>query len=221
MNQFLSTLSLALVACMTVLPAAAQDIKGDAKAGAAKNAMCIGCHSIEGYQASFPEVYKVPKISGQNEQYIVAALSAYKTGERRHPSMRGIAESLSEQDMADLGAYYAASGASAAAPTPAKAPVASDAVEKLLAKGNCAACHGVDLNAPSVPSYPKIAGQYGDYLFVALKSYKVEGNAKVGRNNAVMGTIAKQFTHAELKLLANHVSKMPGTLKVVPQSRFR
>jgi cytochrome c553 len=220
MNHFLSTLSLAFVACVTVLPAAAQEIKGDAKAGATKNAMCIGCHGIEGYQASFPEVYKVPKISGQNEQYIVAALNAYKTGERRHPSMRGISESLSEQDMADLGAYYAASGAGGAA-TPAKAPVASEAVEKLLAKGNCAGCHGVDLNTPTVPAYPKIGGQYSDYLFVALKAYKVEGNAKVGRNNAVMGSIAKQFTHAELKLLANHIGKMPGTLKVVPQGRFR
>jgi len=87
--------------------ASAQDAKpGDAAAGQKKADMCIGCHGIAGYQASFPEVYKVPKIAGQNAKYIVAALNGYKKGERKHPSMRGIAGSLSEQDMADLAAYF-------------------------------------------------------------------------------------------------------------------
>ena len=64
--------------------------------------MCIGCHGIKGYQASFPEIHKVPMIAGQGAKYIVAALTAYKKGERKHPAMRGIAASLSDQDMADL-----------------------------------------------------------------------------------------------------------------------
>ena len=81
----------------------AQEVKGDAAAGAQKNAMCIGCHNIVGYKSSFPEVYKVPMISGQNAKYIIAALTEYKKGERKHPTMRGIADSLSEQDMADEG----------------------------------------------------------------------------------------------------------------------
>ncbi len=87
--------------------AQAQDAKGDAKEGAKKAAMCQGCHNIPGYQASFPEVYRVPMIAGQTAGYIVAALNAYKKGERRHPSMRGLAGSLSDRDMADLAAYYA------------------------------------------------------------------------------------------------------------------
>jgi cytochrome c553 len=76
------------------------------KKEAANVAMCIGCHGIPGYKTAFPEVYHVPKIAGQQPAYIVAALKAYKSGERSHPSMRGIAASLSEQDMADLAAYY-------------------------------------------------------------------------------------------------------------------
>ena len=85
----------------------AQEVKGDAKAGAGKVATCIGCHGIKGYQASFPEVYKVPMISGQGAKYISSALTAYQKGERRHPTMRGIATALSEQDIADtLGANH-------------------------------------------------------------------------------------------------------------------
>jgi cytochrome c553 len=70
--------------------------------------MCIGCHGIAGYKTAFPEVYSVPKIGGQHPAYIVKALQAYKSGDRNHPSMKGIAATLSDKDMADLAAYYGA-----------------------------------------------------------------------------------------------------------------
>lgn len=82
---------------------------GKAPAGKVNVSMCIGCHGIEQYKTAFPEVYHVPKIAGQSQQYIVKALQAYRAGERRHPSMLGIAKSLSDQDMAELAAYYAGS----------------------------------------------------------------------------------------------------------------
>jgi cytochrome c553 len=85
----------------------AQAPAGDAKAGAQKVQMCQGCHGIPGWRTAFPEVYHVPKIAGQHPQYFVAALKAYKSGDRKHPSMRAVAQSLSEKDMADLAAYYA------------------------------------------------------------------------------------------------------------------
>jgi cytochrome c553 len=69
-------------------------------------AMCTGCHGIPGYKTAFPEVYHVPKIAGQQPAYIINALKAYKSGERSHPSMRGIAASLSEEDMKQLAEYY-------------------------------------------------------------------------------------------------------------------
>jgi len=87
---------------------------GNAAAGAQKNAMCQGCHGIPGYKTAFPAVYNVPKLGGQHAAYIVKALQEYKAGERSHPTMRAIAAGLSDQDMADLAAYYAGSGAKTA-----------------------------------------------------------------------------------------------------------
>ena len=202
--------------------ARAEDLKGDAKSGETKNAMCIGCHGIKGYQASFPEVYKVPMISGQSAKYISSALNAYKKGDRKHPSMRGIAEALSERDIADLAAYYSASGVVVGSELPAK-PVRepSAQVQALLGKANCASCHGANFSQPIDPSYPKLAGQHADYLFVALKAYKVDNNPKVGRGNAIMAGMAKQYTNAELKALAAYISSVDGDLKTVAQSRFR
>jgi cytochrome c553 len=94
-----------IAATLLATPAFAE--KGNAQAAQDKKSMCIGCHGIPGYKASFPTVYSVPKIAGQSEGYLIAALQAYKKGDRKHPTMRGIAETLTDQDMADLAAYYA------------------------------------------------------------------------------------------------------------------
>ena len=220
MTKLFTTLFALAVSFVTV-SAHSQDIKGDVKAGETKNAMCIGCHGIKGYQASFPEVYKVPMISGQSAKYIDAALHAYKKGERKHPTMRGIAESLNDQDIADLAAYYAQHGVTEGAAAAHTAKTPSPAVAALLGKANCASCHGADFSKPIDPSYPKLGGQHADYLFVALKAYKVENNPKVGRGNAIMAGMAKQYTNAELKQLANYLASVEGDLKVVPQSKFR
>jgi cytochrome c553 len=88
--------------------ALAQAPAGNAEAGRGKTAMCIGCHGIPQYKTAYPIVYRVPMITGQNPAYMVKALQAYKSGGRSHPSMRAIAASLSDQDMADVAEYYAA-----------------------------------------------------------------------------------------------------------------
>ena len=219
MNKLLSSLFALAVASVTAFSVQAQEVKGDAKAAEQKIAMCIGCHGIKGYQASFPEIYKVPMISGQNAKYISSALHAYQKGDRKHPTMRGIAASLTDQDIADISAYYEQHGK-----TDAPAPVATvpDAqVAELLKKGACISCHGDNFSKTIDPSYPKIAGQHKDFLFVALKSYKTENMATWGRNNGVMGGIAKQFSNNELKALANYVGSQNSELKTVPQSKFR
>jgi cytochrome c553 len=79
---------------------------GDPIAGKQKNSMCIGCHGIEGWRTAYPTVYSVPKLGGQHADYIIKALKAYKAGTRNHETMQAIASSLSDQDMADLAAYY-------------------------------------------------------------------------------------------------------------------
>lgn len=109
LSLLLSGIAIALAA-----PAIAQD----GNAAAAKRtpeaevpvSMCIGCHSIPGYQASFPYVYRVPKIGGQSQQYIEAALKAYQQGARNHPSMMAVAKGLTDQQISAVAAYYAARG---------------------------------------------------------------------------------------------------------------
>jgi len=87
---------------------------GDAAAGSQKTQMCVGCHGIPGWRTAFPEVYKVPKLGGQHEAYLAKALQQYRSGARSHPSMRAIATSLSDKDIADLAAYYAGASAKTA-----------------------------------------------------------------------------------------------------------
>jgi cytochrome c553 len=159
----------------------------------------------------------VPMISGQSAKYIVASLNAYKKGERKHPSMRGIAASLSDADMADVAAFYEQQGK----PATGTAPTPPAAVAELLKKGNCASCHGENLSKPIDPSYPKLAGQHADYLYVALKAYQTEKNPQVGRSNAIMMGMTKPFTPTELKQMSAYIATMPGELRTVSQASFR
>jgi cytochrome c553 len=240
MNSLFSTVFALSVACVTSLaqaqtapatpavPAAPAANPGPTatapaspKSLEAKTAMCFGCHNIKGYQASFPEVYKVPMIAGQNAKYIAAALNAYKSGDRKHPTMRSIAASLSEQDIADIAAFYQDMGKQerkAAGDKPNREP--DSQLGALIQKANCAACHGANFSKPIDPGYPKLAGQHPDYLFQALRAYKIENNPAVGRNNGIMGAIAKQFSNSELKAIAQYVGSLDGEVATVPESRF-
>ena len=212
----LLAMTLALAALIGLMPAAQAQ---DAAAGHKKVAMCEGCHAIIGYQASFPEIHRVPMIAGQNAKYIVAALTAYKKGDRKHPTMKAIAASLSEQDMADVAAFYEHQGKGEAAPTAPAEPNVE--VAALLKKGNCVSCHGDNFSKPIDPSYPKLGGQHPDYLYVALKAYQTRDNPQVGRANPVMMGMAAPYSHKELKALTQYIGSLQGDLKTVPESRFR
>jgi cytochrome c553 len=108
MTTMMRTPLVLLLSCLC-LPALAE---GNAEAAKGKISNCIGCHGIPMYHTAFPEVYSVPKIAGQSPDYIVKALQAYRAGDRSHPTMRAIARGLSDQDMADIAAYYGGSGKS-------------------------------------------------------------------------------------------------------------
>ncbi|MFY2764935.1 c-type cytochrome [Arenimonas sp. MALMAid1274] len=90
-----------LVLALASLPVLA---KGDAEKGKALFYTCTGCHGIAEYKNAYP-TYRVPKVGGQSEQYLVSALTSYKKGERQHPTMQAQAESFSEQEIADIAAY--------------------------------------------------------------------------------------------------------------------
>ena len=101
-----------LTLCAVLLVAASMSAHaaGDPVAGKKKNSMCAGCHGIADWRTAYPEVYSVPKLGGQHAAYIVKALQAYKSGARNHPTMRAIAGSLTDQDIADLATYYSGGG---------------------------------------------------------------------------------------------------------------
>jgi cytochrome c553 len=221
MRKLIASVVALLIGAGFASTAAAQSA-GSAAAGEKKAAMCIGCHSIPGYQSSFPEVHHVPMIAGQGAKYVQAALAAYKSGDRKHPTMRAIAASLTDQDMADLAAYFSELGKDVK-PLEADKPThqASADVDALLKKGNCVSCHGANFSKPLDPAYPKLAGQHSDYLFVALKAYQTKNNPQVGRANPIMGGMVTPFTHAELKQIANYLGSLDSELRVVPQSRFK
>jgi cytochrome c553 len=191
----------------------------DAQRGSTKVQMCIGCHGIVGYQADFPQVYKVPKIAGQDAKYIASALTAYRSGDRKFPTMRSVASALSDQDIADIAAYYAQLG-KPDAPVPAalETPVPEALHNKLAA---CVACHGVNFSTPTDGTIPRLAGQYADYLQFALKSYKVEGNPHYGRQNAVMGAMAKPLKDSDIDQITSYLATLPGELRTVPQAKFK
>jgi cytochrome c553 len=220
-NSMLLSVVFFFASALLVPSVMAQEGKGNVTDGQKKAVMCIGCHGIVGYQASFPEIHKVPMIAGQNAEYIAAALAAYKKGERKHPSMRGVAGSLSEQDMLDLGAFYQQQAKDAPAVAAKTAPEPSPKVAELLKKAACISCHGDNFSKPISPAYPKLAGQHADYLYVSLKAYQITKNPQLGRGNAIMGGMAGQYTRAELKLMADYIATLPGDMRVVPQSRFR
>lgn len=114
MNSFVGkhVVTAALVALAGfALSAEAADVVGNPKAGQGKVAMCIGCHGIPDYRTAYPEVYQVPKLGGQNAQYLASALQGYKKGDRHFATMHAIAQSLTDQDIADIAAYYAAQNA--------------------------------------------------------------------------------------------------------------
>ncbi len=106
MNRKIVLGALLSVAC-AALPAAAGAQEGDPKAGEIKAIPCMGCHGIPGYSNVYP-TYRVPQVGGQHAPYLIASLKAYKNGERSHKTMQAQAASLSDQDMADIAAYFAA-----------------------------------------------------------------------------------------------------------------
>jgi cytochrome c553 len=199
----LSTLSVfaaALVSLTFLLPAQAA---GDAVRGQALGYTCLGCHGIENYKNVYP-TFAVPRLQGQHPEYLVAALKAYKSGERGHATMHAHASSLSDQDMEDVAAYLAGDAIKAvAASQPAGTAPAAVAT--------CSACHGRD-GVGIMGIYPTLSGQHMDYLEHALESYR-----KGDRRNGIMAPFAAQLKPEELKEVAEYYSHQKPSLKTVPR----
>lgn len=210
---------LAAAAALTFAGAAQAQAQGDAQRGSHKVAMCEGCHQIVGYQADFPIVYKVPKISGQDAAYLASALTEYRSGDRKFPTMRAIAAPLSDQDIADIAAYYSQLGkADGPVPKALETPVPPELAAKVA---TCTSCHGANFSTPIAPNIPRLAGQYSDYLYFAYRSYATEGNPHFGRSNAMMAPMSKLLSDAEMKDFSSYLGDLPGELRTVQDPHFK
>ena len=190
---------------------------GDAKRGENLAQTCNGCHAGEGYRNPGP-VYNIPKIGGQHADYLVTALKAYRSGERSHGTMRAAASSLTDQDMADIAAFYSAmSGRSK--PGLVNKTLAMKGKE---ASATCATCHGAT-GEGDTPGFPKLAGQYQSYLVQALKDYRTAANSdgSVGRNNAVMKGFAGGLSIGEIEALAAWYASQDGSLSAPGVKLFK
>src|SRR5262245_59948856 len=197
----------ALGASLSAQAQAPQAFNGDAKRGAALAYTCNGCHGIPNYKNVYP-TYSVPKLHGQRPEYLLAALKAYKSGERSHGTMHSQASSMSEQDMADIAAYLAGTNVltKSASDVPATArPKASE---------TCLACHGTN-GVGITADYPTIAGQHKDYIERALHDYQ-----KGGRKNPIMAGMAQTLTKEDIEQLAEYYSKQTPALETLPKRGF-
>jgi len=161
---------------------------------------CLGCHGVASYNNIYP-TYKVPKLGNQHKDYLVAALKAYKSGERSHPTMRAHAVNLSDADIEKIAQYFSSFAYD-------EQLASSEDIQIIDEANSCVACHGPDGNS-MVSTFPKIGGQYEDYLYHALKSYQ-NGN----RKNAIMTGIASTLNQEQMKKLAKYFSKQKGIQKV-------
>ena len=190
------TWSLALLIAVGGIFASGSSVAGDVENGKVIAYTCLGCHGIEGYRNAYPS-YRVPKLGGQKEAYLVAALQGYRDGTRKHTTMNAQAQSLSDQDIEDVSAYIATLNNDTVAGGGSQG-------ESFDAAQSCAACHGQ--NGISVsPAWPTLAGQHEDYLVHALKQYR-DGI----RENVVMGPLAMNLSDADIAALAAWFASLEG-----------
>jgi cytochrome c553 len=163
---------------------------------------CHGCHAIPNYKNAYP-TYPVPKLQGQRPQYLLAALKAYKNGERSHGTMHAQAASMSEQDMADVAAYLAGPNVI----TQSKNDV--PAKDRPKASEICLACHGTN-GVGITPDYPTLSGQHREYLVRALLDYQ-----KGGRKNMVMAPMAANLSQEDIEALAAYYARQSPALETL------
>lgn len=175
---------------------------GSKDAGQTKSTPCVACHGIDGNSAN-PEW---PSIAGQHEGYFVRQVKAFRDGERQNPLMSPMAAGLSDEDIADLAAFYSSQTARGGEAEPSKLKLG----QKVYRAGNmeeqtmaCAACHGPTGRGNPLASYPAIQGQHATYVAAQLRAYK--SGTRTNDPNQMMRSIALRLSDAEIDAVASYV----------------
>ena len=197
------TLTIAALISMALLAAAPLQAAGDAERGSVLADTCLGCHGIKGYRNAYPN-YRVPKLGGQHEDYLVIALQGYQNDMREHPTMIAQSDTLTDQEIRDLAAYFASQGG----PMTGEMVTDGNAAAGKEKIAVCTACHGEAGISPA-PNWPNLAGQHKDYLVHTIKQYR-DG----GRKDPVMSGQAVNLTDQDIKDIAAFYSKQPGLFTV-------
>jgi len=192
----LSIAAIAVAAWAGAARAQAPAAHGDARHGKAISYTCLGCHGIEGYKNAYP-MYSVPKLEGQNPDYLAAALHGYRDGDRAHVTMHAQASELSDQDMLDIAAYFAGKPLVPTGKAPRSVPPAA---------ALCVSCHGQD-GVAIAPMYPSLAGQHEDYLVRALDEYR-----KGGRKNPIMKGFVATLKDPDIAVIAQYFGGLTPSL---------
>lgn len=189
-------------AVVTLLVSSSVWAAGDVEAGKKKFYTCQGCHSVPGYTNTYP-TYHVPRIGGQHADYVVAALNAYREQERKHGSMKGNVDNLTEQDMEDIAAYV-----SKFRSMNSTLPITGNPQTGKSKAASCASCHGEDGNSEN-SMFPRLAGQYESYLVRALSEYK-----SGARSNPMMMGFASTLSEEDMKDVAAYYASQKKGLTV-------
>jgi cytochrome c553 len=168
---------------------------GNAERGKVLAYTCHGCHGVPDYKNAFPN-YSVPKLGGQNAQYLVSALSAYATGERAHQTMHSQAATLSDQEREDIAAYLQSELVQPSNQVVGTPPSVTS---------TCVACHGSNGTKTIGPEYPILASQYPDYIVQALREYKAGK-----RKNPIMAGIVAGLQEKDFEAVAEFFGRQPG-----------
>jgi cytochrome c553 len=180
-------------------------LPGDLHRGRELSYTCLGCHGIDGYRNAYPD-YSVPKLEGQNPEYLASALHDYRKGDRSHLTMHSQASELSDQDIADIAAFFAGKPLTASGKAQGTVPQAATL---------CTSCHGQD-GVAVAPLYPSLAGQHHDYLVRALQEYQ-----NGGRKNPIMKSLVASLKPADIAEIAAYFSALTPALKTEPRPYTR
>jgi cytochrome c553 len=166
---------------------------GDVARGEVLAYTCTGCHGVPGYHNAYPS-YLVPKLGGQNADYLEIALQGYRRGTRSYPTMQAQASSLTDQDIADIAAFFESQTGE---PTPSVTSATPQLVEEGKQKATaCVPCHG-EAGVAAAAQWPNLAGQHESYLLQALAQYK-DGQ----RTDLLMGPMVKPLDDETIEQLA-------------------
>lgn len=203
-------LALSFIGLTGAALAAEAPLTGDAAAGKALSASCAACHGQDGNSPA----PTFPKLAGQNERYLAKQMHDIKSGARPVPTMAGQLDGKSDQDIADIAAYFAAQTTTTGQADPELIKLGESIYRGGIREKNvpaCAACHSPDGRGVALAGFPHLAGQHAEYTEAQLKAFRAGGDGDPnGRHNdgeetRTMRTIAYRMSDSEIKAVSSYI----------------